>query len=460
MPTYGPRVLAALIAGVLVFGFAARAAPPRLESSLPDEADAVDAATFKEVVLRFDQPMSTAGHSICGGGPTFPPFDGKPVWRDDRTMVIPVKLEPGHPYSFSVNCQPARKFRSVLGEPAEIHPISFRTLAPGESAAALRPDDAKRAAEALQVAVLTRYSYRDRLNLDWPAAFAEAAPRLHGSTTPAAFARVAARVLARAQDPHVYIRVGASGLPTHRRNVAVNVDLHRLGAAVPNLTRHNDTVWTGSFPDGIGYILIAGWPGGGGGGDKALEPAIEALTRFANAPGLIIDVRANGGGDELLARRVAARFVDKPVVYSRNDIVDASAATGFTRRFDRVLEPAGADAGPLVVAPTAVLIGPACLSSNESFIAMMRPMPPKPGERLSHVLIGQTTGGSSGNPKPHDLGIGVTVVLPSWRDYLPDGTMLEGRGIEPDIRVDWNAGPGDAVIDAALTWLRSPPPSR
>jgi hypothetical protein len=436
---------------------AALAAPPKLESATPDQADAVDAEACKEIVLRFDQPMSNAGQSICGGGAEFPAFAGKPFWRDDRTFVMPVKLEPGHAYSFSVNCPAARNFRSAIGEPAEIQPIAFRTLAPGEATLTLEPQQAALAFDRLRTDVLTRYSHRDRLQLDWRAEFAAAEPGFRAATTPAAFARAAAALLSRARDPHISVQVGAAFLPTCRRDVTPNFDPQRLAATVPNLTRLSETVWTGAFPDGVGYILVTGWPGGPDGA-RALEPAAEALTKFAAAPGLIVDVRPNGGGDELAARSIAARFIDKPRVYSRNDVVDPDAPGGFTGMIDRIVEPAPAGAGPRVTATTAVLIGPACLSSNESFIAMMRPGPASPGERSPATLVGATTGGSSGNPRPFDLGIDATVMLPSWRDYLVDGTPLEGRGITPDIAVDWAPGRTDPVVEAALAWLRGPKP--
>jgi C-terminal processing protease CtpA/Prc len=72
-------------------------------------------------------------------------------------------------------------------------------------------------------------------------------------------------------------------------------------------------------------------------------------------------------------------------------------------------------------------------------------------------LIGQRSQGSSGNPKPHDLGNGVTVYVPSWRDLNVDGTDLEGVGIAPDIEVKTSPADftnGDPVLEAGLKYLR------
>lgn len=68
------------------------------------------------------------------------------------------------------------------------------------------------------------------------------------------------------------------------------------------------------------------------------------------------------------------------------------------------------------------------MSSCESFLLMMR-------HGAKATLIGEKSWGTSGNPKPVELSCGVTVVLSSWQDYQPDGTLLEGKGIEPDVVV-------------------------
>jgi len=118
--------------------------------------------------------------------------------------------------------------------------------------------------------------------------------------------------------------------------------------------------------------------------------------------------------------------------------------------YDRVLEP-NPD-GPAYRGKVVVLMGPKNMSSCESFLLMMKQVP---GCRL----VGARSYGSSGNPKPHNLGNGVTVYLPSWQDLMPDGKLLEGVGVEPDAAVPARPSDfarADPVLEAALRVLRSP----
>ena len=169
------------------------------------------------------------------------------------------------------------------------------------------------------------------------------------------------------------------------------------------------------------------------------------MDELKDAKALILDARPNGGGDELAARRVAGRFIEKPAVYSKNRLREGGNWKG---PFDRTVEPRK-DAERFAK-PVAVLIGPKIGSSAESFVLMMK-------HGAGAKLIGGVTKGSSGRPIPHQLGNGVTVYLSSWEDQLPDGTILEGRGVRPDTVIkatpdDFESS--DPVLDAALKLLR------
>lgn len=413
------------------------ARPPIVEFAFPEHADVIDPATT-EITIRFDQDMDPLGRSICGGGPTFPPLAGQPRWATPRELRVPVKLSPGAEYSLSINCPSSRNFKSIAGEPAEVHPISFRTLREGEAKPTLTPAQAADMTAALRTAIDARYSHRDQRNVDWPGAFERA--RLEEASTPAQFARAAASMLAANHDLHVTVEVNGARLATGRRSVAWNIDTVRLKALVPRWS-DNGVVAVGRFDDGIGYLLVRSWAPQS---PEGLRPVFEAINGLQGARAMVVDVRPNSGGDETLARTLAACFVAEPTVYSRSLIRDPDAPRGWSGPFDRVVEPG---AGPRFHGMVAVLIGPACMSSNESFILMMR----RPGVRET---FGEKTWGSSGNPKPHDLGQGVRVYLPSWKDLLPDGSALEGVGISPDHPVDWRPGDTDPVLDAALRWLR------
>lgn len=71
-------------------------------------------------------------------------------------------------------------------------------------------------------------------------------------------------------------------------------------------------------------------------------------------------------------------------------------------------------------------------------------------------IVGARTAGASGNPQPHLLANGVTVLLPSWCDMSPDGSPLETHGIAPDIDVaaqPTDFASADPVLAAAIKAL-------
>ncbi len=440
-----PRVV--IGATCLAASVAAAADAPRIVKAVPDNGDANVDPNLKELRVEFDQDMNTGGHSICGGGDNFPEITGRPRWEKRRTIIVPIRLKPNHTYSLGINCPAAQNFRSAGGEAVEPYFITFTTGDGSESEAKkLTREQNAAAIEALRKAIDERYSHRDLHKVNWAAEFKEHEQAMLESETPAEFGRAAAKLLAPAKDVHVIVFAGETAIATHRRGVTGNYNTISLNQKVPNWKKHNDLVCSGRFDDGIGYVMVASWSPAG---PADLEPLYEALSDFADAKGIIIDVRPNGGGDEVAARDFAGCFVVEPAVYSKNDYRDPSRPGGFGEVHERVVEPK--KGRPSFRGKVAVLIGPANISSCESFILMMR-------HGANARLFGDRTGGSSGNPKRHDLGNGVAVTLPSWRDMLPDGTMLEGKGIQPDESVKATPADfarGDPVLDAALKWLRS-----
>jgi hypothetical protein len=88
-----------------------------------------------EITVTFDRDMGP-GFSWTGGGPDYPtsPEGMKPLWRDKRTCVLPVKLVAGHFYRVGINSTSFQNFKSAEGVPAEPSVIYFTTRGAGDDA--------------------------------------------------------------------------------------------------------------------------------------------------------------------------------------------------------------------------------------------------------------------------------------------------------------------------------------
>ncbi len=383
--------------------------------------------------------MDHSGHSFVGGGESFPKVTGKVRWLDERTCVLPVRLESEHEYRLGINSRRFQNFKNVGGEAAVRYELSFRTAAGDGMADVLTEAENREAVAELRRAIDADYAYRDLHGVDWRQVFNDAEARLITARTAKEFAAEAAMSLKKANDLHLWLEADGAVFPTTTRNVTPNFDLAVLRRSVPGWTQQAPAVFVGRFDDGVAYLLIASW-------DrqrlKNLEPVFEALEDARDAPGLIVDVRPNSGGDELLARQFAGCFLSSPKVYAKHVIRSEGK---FSETMERAVAPD--PKRPAFRGRVAVLMGPANMSSCESFLLMMKQVP--------HCkLIGQRSYGSSGNPQPIGLANGVTVYVPSWRDLLPDGNCFEGQGIEPDMEVKAPDAASDEVLAAALRELR------
>lgn len=391
-----------------------------------------------ELVVTFDRDMFRGGHSICGGGVTFPKVSGRPKWRGDRTLVIPVQLKPDHEYELSLNCSSARKIRSKEG--AQLTPARWRfTTLPAQ----LRPwpEQQRRNRDALarlRELLTSSYSYRDRVVADWSALFAANEARLLGARTDRAFAVAANELMKPARDQHVSLSYREQ---TYTPYAPIIEPLYRTFAVrrMFELEAVSPRVYRGLTDDGIGYLLITGWQQ-----DVDEERLMGAVTEMMAHKALVIDVRPNTGGDERIAQRLASWFVAGEKVYAKHRaLVDghlgeavARTVVGREERFSL---------------PTALLIGPRVMSSCESFVLMMK-------QADGVQVVGKPTRGSSGNPIAHDLGNGVSINLPSWQALRPDGTCFEGDGIAPDVVVPCTSRDlevGEPTLEKALALLRA-----
>lgn len=199
------------------------------------------------------------------------------------------------------------------------------------------------------------------------------------------------------------------------------------------------------FQESIAYIRVDTF--GTGAFDNISDEDIENLfAAYADADGIIFDVRPNNGGNEDIAMKFASHFTADEVIYGYTETRDGPAHDDFGPLNEKSLVPTQQNRFD---GPVACLIGQRCLSSAEWFTLMMRACP-------NVTLVGDTTRGGSGFPREFELANGVRYTVPRWIAYTDDFEGIEDFGIEPDswIPADESFDEShDYVVEFALTLL-------
>jgi len=184
--------------------------------------------------------------------------------------------------------------------------------------------------------------------------------------------------------------------------------------------------------------------------------SFERFIQSAGAmKGLILDLRYNGGGSDLVSFAMVSQLIDQPLdgpIYEvtsyRADLRAEKKGQTVVRESPRKITRAasGRFTGPLLV-----LIGEQTQSATEGgFLSVIR------NRRLT-TFVGEPTAGSSGQPLPFKLPGGGIGAVCSRRTLGPDGRVFVGVGFQPDVKVtptqqDLFVG-RDAVLEKAIEIL-------
>ncbi len=308
-------------------------------------------------------------------------------------------------------------------------------------------DDAVAAFDEIWHAFDREYAmFAIKQDVDWAALRERYRPMMDSVETSYAAAAVISSMLVHLEDLHVWVRLGEEFLPGYRRDRPLNGNGRAVEVMIPGLTREQERIAWGRTNDGIGYIVVFSL------GDSGAQGAFDkALNQLGDTWALIVDLRINGGGSETLAQQMTGRFLDRPVVYAYHQYRSGPSHDELTPMLKRTCSPRGPWR---YESPVIALQGQRTFSSAEAFALMM-------GQCDQVTTMGDRTAGSSGNPRRIEAPGGITVNLPRWLSLLPDHTPLEGRGAQPDIRLDIAADKFttefDPVLAAALKSLRTIP---
>ena len=191
---------------------------------------------------------------------------------------------------------------------------------------------------------------------------------------------------------------------------------------------------------------------------ETVEKFDEALDALLDRPGLILDLRGNGGGYIDAMVEIAGHFVDDRIVlqYFQFRQPGARYVVEFwdPKRGGSAMPPLHAKPRkPVYEGPVLVLIDAGCFSACEGFAGGLQSI-----GRVRVVGTGPSGGGSGwvGGSRLPSGGIITFSQFVSWR---PDGTQIEHNGVHPDVKVferptDW-AEDRDAVLEKAIELLES-----
>ncbi len=358
--------------------------------------------------------------------------NGRPIIPEPVAMTIDVDLTNRIRRFFAIDENGARYVQALEKQPVPRPPQIRRDLAESAFDQIWKEFDQSYAMFTL------------RPDLNWNSLRDEFRPKAVASQSTWEFADNVASMLKSLRDLHIGMTVAGMDVPVFNRPRSINANPAATRIIFPKVqTEGRDLAWATTISK-IGYISIRSWSDA-----ETPERFEKILEEMRDTRGLVLDVRLNGGGSENLAREVAGRFLSKDFVYAYSQYRSGPKHTDLGEKIPREVKAKGPWRYDR---PVILLIGERCMSSNESFIAMM-------SGATNVTTMGDRTCGSSGNPKIIRLPLSITVSVPQWIDFLPDGTPLEEKGIQPSINFtpqkDSFEGANDDLLTAALDRLKN-----
>ncbi|MDE6277562.1 MAG: S41 family peptidase [Muribaculaceae bacterium] len=198
------------------------------------------------------------------------------------------------------------------------------------------------------------------------------------------------------------------------------------------------------LPQNVGYVRYDSFASSMG------ASFLDAMfLNLKECPGLIIDVRNNGGGDVTRVEQLVSRFLEDPIAAGAICHKTGPGHNDFSEPYTFYYEPEKNHVRWL--RKVVVLTNRSTFSAANQFVAIMKSLP-----RVT--IVGDRTGGGDGMPFSSSLPCGWSVRFSASPVYDPSGKLTEW-GVEPSegCRVDMDPDEAlrgkDTILDFAVSLL-------
>jgi carboxyl-terminal processing protease len=210
------------------------------------------------------------------------------------------------------------------------------------------------------------------------------------------------------------------------------------------------------LPGNIAYVVLNSFMD-----NKTADEFFARFAEFAAADALILDLRENGGGNSNVGYRVLAGLAKEPFLDSRWSTRDYKPAFRSWGRPDRMYveaaEPTPVDPAHHYAGRVIVLTSPRTFSAAEDFLVAF-------DQSGRGTIMGEPSGGSTGNPLYFSLPGGGGGLVCSKHDSYADGREFVGVGVKPQVEAhptvaDYRAGK-DTVLEQAVALIEKGRPKK
>ena len=191
--------------------------------------------------------------------------------------------------------------------------------------------------------------------------------------------------------------------------------------------------------------------------EQVVKDFEKIFPQVQKAKGLILDIRHNGGGNSENGKAIISMLTDKPIkgllCKTPENVAAFRIWAGIEEQWqevrDQPVTPSGEDS---FLGPVMVLIGPETFSAAENFVVVLH-------ASKRATVVGERTGGSTGDSVKIDLPGGVKAQVCTVHDMYPDGREFVGVGVIPDVEIQPTAvdiaTDRDVVLEKGIALLKA-----